>query len=41
MEKRLEIPGRVTFMDGLGDMPMIEIKTGVEFMARCICTGRT
>jgi D-hexose-6-phosphate mutarotase len=27
LEKRLEIPGRVSFMDGSGDLPMIEIKT--------------
>ncbi len=27
VEKRLEIPGRVSFMDGSGDLPMIEVKT--------------
>lgn len=27
LERRLEIPGRVTFMDGAGELPMIEIKT--------------
>jgi D-hexose-6-phosphate mutarotase len=27
LEQRLGIPGRVTFMDGLGNLPMIEIKT--------------
>jgi glucose-6-phosphate 1-epimerase len=27
LEKRLEIPGRVSFMEGSGNLPMIEIKT--------------
>jgi glucose-6-phosphate 1-epimerase len=26
-EKRLEIPGRVSFMDGVGDLPMINVNT--------------
>ncbi|HZQ47849.1 MAG TPA: D-hexose-6-phosphate mutarotase [Verrucomicrobiae bacterium] len=27
LERRLEIPGRVSFMDGSGELPMLEIKT--------------